>query len=246
MMKRTKKKELNIRDLGGIPLADGKGAIPKGLFWRSGKLSLLSQAACRTLCWQLHINCVIDLRTAVESAEYPDPLPEGIEYLQVPLITDAAVGITHETGSDPMTVIRRLRRHPEELKEMIPDFKALYRQMVTDEHSRGQVEKAVALLRERAAAGRPTLFHCTAGKDRTGIVAMALLKSYGVSDEEIIKDYLRTNRNTFWPTMKKCIAIGILTRNFQLVRTAYNAFMAHRELIETAIEYAPYSTFASS
>ncbi|MBQ1924555.1 MAG: tyrosine-protein phosphatase, partial [Proteobacteria bacterium] len=59
-------------------------------------------------------------------------------------------------------------------------------------------------------------FHCTAGKDRTGIVSMALLKSYGVSDEEIIKDYMRTNRNVLWPTIKKCIGIRIYIRSKRL------------------------------
>ena len=66
---------------------------------------------------------------------------------------------------------------------------------------------------------------------------MALLKSYGVTDEEIIKDYLHSNRNAFWPTIKKCVGVGILTRNRTLVKTAYTSFMAQRELIETAIKY---------
>ena len=66
---------------------------------------------------------------------------------------------------------------------------------------------------------------------------MALLKSYGVSDEEIIEDYMRTNRNAFWPTMKKCVGVGLLTRSWSLVKTAYRSFMAQRELIETAIKH---------
>ena len=66
---------------------------------------------------------------------------------------------------------------------------------------------------------------------------MALMKSYDVSDEEIIKDYMRTNRNAFWPTIKKCVGVGLLTRNWGLVKTAYRSFMAQRELIETAIKH---------
>ena len=65
---------------------------------------------------------------------------------------------------------------------------------------------------------------------------MALLKSYGVGDGEIIKDYLRTNSNAFWPTIKKCLVVGLLTQNWNLVKTAYTSFMAQRELIETAIK----------
>ena len=226
------KRELNLRDLGGI----GGGIVSKGLFLRSGKLSILSKDEATGLCNKFGIKCVIDLRTAVESAEFPDPLPDGVEYVQIPLLKDAAVGITRETGSDPMTILRNLRKQPEKLKAMMPDFKALYTDIVTDEYSRAQLDKVVLRLRENADKGICTLFHCTAGKDRTGIVSMALLKSYGVGDGEIIKDYLRTNRNAFWPTIKKCLVVALLTQNWNLVKTAYTSFMAQRELIETAIK----------
>ena len=223
---------MNLRDLGGI----GGGIVSKGLFLRSGKLSILSKDEATGLCDKFGIKCVIDLRTAVESAEFPDPLPDGVEYVQIPLLKDAAVGITRETGSDPMTILKNLRKQPEKLKAMMPDFKALYTDIVTDEYSRAQLDKVVLRLRENADKGICTLFHCTAGKDRTGIVSMALLKSYGVGDGEIIKDYLRTNRNAFWPTIKKCLVVGLLTQNWNLVKTAYTSFMAQRELIETAIK----------
>lgn len=228
----SKKHELNLRDIGGM----GGGLVPHGLFLRSGKLSILTPDECAELCRKYNIKCVIDLRTPIESAEFQDPLPEGVEYLQIPLLKDAAVGITHETGSDPMTIIRNLRKQPEKLKEMIPDFKQLYTDIVTDEYSRCQLDKVVETLRKNAEDGICTLYHCTAGKDRTGIVSMALLKSYGVSHEEIVEDYMRTNCNAFWPTVKKCMAVGLLTWNWSLVKTAYVSFMARKELIETAIK----------
>ena len=227
-----KRRELNLRDLGGI----GGDTIPKGLFLRSGKLSILTPTECAELCKKYNIQCVIDLRTPVESSEFPDPLPEGVEHLQIPLLKDATVGVTHETGSDPMTIIRNLRKHPEKLLEMVPDFNALYKEVVTDSYSRHQLDKVVETLRANADKGITTLFHCTAGKDRTGVASMALLKSYGVGNEEIIRDYMRTNRNAFWPTLKKCLGVALLTRNWTLVKTAYTSFMANRQLIVTAIE----------
>ena len=229
--------ELNLRDLGGIPFADNKGCVPCGLFLRGGKLSPLGKEGCAALCRRYHIDCVIDLRTPVESAEFPDPLPDDVTFFQIPLLKDAAVGITHETGSDPMTIIRNLRKNPEKLMEMVPDFKSLYADVVTDDYCRSQLDKVVSKLRENADQGKCTLFHCTAGKDRTGVVSMALLKSYGVSDEQIIKDYMRTNRSAFWPTIKKCIGIGLMTWNWSLVKTAYTSFMADRKLIEIAIRH---------
>ena len=55
--------------------------------------------------------------------------------------------------------------------------------------------------------------------------------------EHIIRDYMLTNHNAFWPTVKKCAAVALLTRNWSLVRLAYSSFMARRELIETAIQH---------
>lgn len=234
IVKAMKRHELNLRDLGGIPFSGG--IVPFGLYLRSGKLSILSEKECAAFCQRYNIGCVIDLRTPIEAAEYPDPLPVDVEYLQIPLLKDAAVGISHETGTDPMTIIRNLRKYPEELKAMIPDFKALYTSIVTDEYSRSQLDKIVSKLKENAESGKCTLFHCTAGKDRTGIVSMALLKSYGVSNTEIIKDYMRTNRNALLPTLRKCLGIGLMTWNWDLVKAAYRSFMAQNELIETAIK----------
>ncbi|MCR4582530.1 MAG: tyrosine-protein phosphatase, partial [Prevotella sp.] len=94
---------------------------------------------------------------------------------------------------------------------------------------------AVATLKENAARGICTLYHCTAGKDRTGITTMALLKSYGVSDEDIVRDFMRTNRYAFLPTIKKCMAVWFITWDWTLVKTAYRCFMADRKLIEIAI-----------
>ncbi len=229
------KPELNLRDLGGIP--SSTGLTPQGIYLRSGKLSILSKEECARLCEQYHIGCVIDLRTPVESAEFPDPLPEGVQFVQIPLIKNATAGITHETGSDPIDIIRKLRKNPEQLDKMIPNFNQIYKGIVSEDYGRHQLDKAVATLRANASKGLCTLFHCTAGKDRSGIVSMALLKSYGVSDEEIIKDYMRTNRNAFWPTIKKCIGIILLTRNWKLVKTAYTSFMADRKMIELAIKH---------
>ena len=64
----SRNRELNLRDLGGI-----SDVIPQGLFLRSGKLGILTPTECAELCKRYHIQCVIDLRTPVESAEFPDP-----------------------------------------------------------------------------------------------------------------------------------------------------------------------------
>jgi len=220
--------------LGGICTNDGK--IPDGLLFRSGKLSVLSADACRQLLSKHNIGCVIDLRTPIEAEEYPDPLPDGVEYVQIPLLKDSTIGISHETGSDALTIIKSLRKQPEKLKEMVPDFNELYKMIVTDEYCRSQLDKVLDRISANIEQGIPTLIHCTAGKDRTGIVAMAFLKRMGCSDEVIIRDYMKTNRSAFFPTLKKCIGIWLLTQNWPLVKIAYQSFMVNRTLIKVALD----------
>ena len=118
----------------------------------------------------------------------------------------------------------------------MPDFPVLYKQIVTDEYSVTQLQKAVAKLRENAERGICTYYHCTVGKDRTGIASMALLKSFGVSDDEIIADFMRTNRNAWWPTIKKCIAVFLLTQRWSFVTLCYHSFLADSRLMQIALK----------
>ncbi len=222
-------RSLNFRDLGGIAVGDG-GRVPHGLYMRSGKLSVLSAEQCEEMCRQHNITCIIDLRTPVEAQEFPDPVPPGVQYMQVPILSDAVVGITHESGSDPLAIMLNLRHHPDQLKQLMPDMGQIYRHMATDPQSRSQIEKVLTTLRDNAAAGRGTLFHCTAGKDRTGVIAMSLLRSLGASDTDIMRDYMRTNRSALWPTVKKCLAILVFTRSLTIARAALDCFLAHRRL----------------
>ena len=61
------------------------------------------------------------------------------------------------------------------------------------------------------------------------------LRKFGVSDRDIIKDYLRTNRNAFLPALGKSIGIFLMTGSMEIARTVYKAYMVHRHLIEVAI-----------
>jgi protein-tyrosine phosphatase len=53
------------------------------------------------------------------------------------------------------------------------------------------------------ASGEPTVFHCTAGKDRTGFAAALLLKALGASDDEVMRDYLLTNERVALPAVSR-------------------------------------------
>lgn len=212
------------------------GVIPRGLVFRSGKLSQLSAAQCRRLLERHGIGCVIDLRTPIEAEEFPDPLPPGIRYEQIPILHDSVVGFTHELGSDPISILRKLRSNPDLMWSLVPDFPALYRRTVTDDYSLPQLRRVVALIRQNMEAGIPTLMHCTAGKDRTGIASMALLKELGATEDAIVRDYMRSGRHLFLHSLAKSIGAFLIMRSWKVARIAYRSFMPEERLIRIAYE----------
>jgi protein tyrosine/serine phosphatase len=86
---------------------------------------------------------------------------------------------------DPATPVAE--QAPAQIADVLGPF---YLRMV--ELSTEAIARAVRLLVDE---GMPALFHCAAGKDRTGILAALLLSSVGVPDDDIVADYVRTNES---------------------------------------------------
>lgn len=162
-------------DLGGIQNRDGF-AINQYYLVRARKLSELNRRDLNDLLW-LEPKKVIDLRTYAEIAKHPDKLPQNVEYVHIPIFRDSTLGITHEGKKSIKSVLRDM-----------PDIENLYCTMVTDEYCVSQLSKAIQeiICTEKI----PVLFHCTGGRDRTGIVTMLVLSILNVSEEEIIKNYV--------------------------------------------------------
>lgn len=163
---------LNFRDLGGFRGHDGKITKANRIF-RSDCLSKLTDEDLEQFKG-LGIRFVIDLRSAheTESSEYPLHHQPEVGYESLPLSDDL---------------------NPENLFDVIPeDISELYRSIV-DEFGT-QLTRVFALIAEHAPQGG-VVFHCTAGKDRTGVVAALLLLLNGVADEDIIADYAQSYQN---------------------------------------------------
>jgi protein-tyrosine phosphatase len=156
---------LNFRDLGGYLTKDG-GMVCWRQIFRSDSLESASSTDVDTIVNHLGIKTVVDLRTDGEiarSAGHSRLLP-GVESCRVTLVDRP--GFT-----DPMF-------YPgvglDELYLLILNRSA---------------ERIVDTLRLLADAPRPMIFHCSAGKDRTGLVAAILLGVLGVGDDDIVRDY---------------------------------------------------------
>jgi protein-tyrosine phosphatase len=157
----------NFRDLGGYPTADGRRTRWRRLF-RADGLSRLTEDDL-ALLGTLGIVTVIDLRTVLEAetqGRFPDNI-DGVTYHHLPL-TDTLPG-----------------------EEETPDWDstAFVSERYLGMLSEG-TETIAAALRLLADPGRqPAVFHCSVGKDRTGVLSALVLGFLGVPDDVIVADY---------------------------------------------------------
>ncbi len=153
----------NVRELGGYPAEDGRTTKYKA-FLRGGNLKRLKKKD-RQFLYDYGVRLVIDLRSEAEIKRGADKIDRAqMEYANFPLFDKVQSSLLKG-------------RLPENMSEM-------YTEMV--ENSKDTI---AAIFRKMIAAAGCILFHCTAGKDRTGILAMMILKVAGVPDEVIIADY---------------------------------------------------------
>lgn len=155
----------NVRDVGGYPALGG--TVRAGRLLRGDALHRLDDAARATLAG-LPVRTVVDLREDFEARLSPDALEgTGIAVLRLPVF--------RFTGDS-------FGRAPD-------DLKSVYDHMVDE---CGAV-LAVAVGHVAAPDAQPVLVHCSAGKDRTGVVVAVVLSLLGVPDAVIAEDYHLTS-----------------------------------------------------
>lgn len=166
----------NFRDVAGTGAgydAQGSHHVNKGVFYRSNALAP-NDADLATLDG-LHLAGVYDLRTSGEIATKPDRVPAGASYTNISILSgDVSGGMGNLTS-------------PEAAREAM---RAINRQFVTGSFERARFAD---LLTQLADQQGPAVFHCTAGKDRTGWTSYLLLSLAGVDQRTIMNDYLLTN-----------------------------------------------------
>lgn len=225
----------NIRDLGGIKTTDGR-TVKKGLFIRCGCMNNLNENDISVLKDEYHLKTIIDLRTGQEQLEKPDVLIPGVEYLSIPVFEEATIGITREIGTD----IKNLEKNnasKEELRAAIPDMVSLYPKMFMDEYSLIQIKKIILCIMKNVKSGS-VLFHCTAGKDRTGVIAMIILHILGVPKEEILKDYLLTNKITKREANKYYLLALFFKHDLIIAQKLRKAYLADASYLQSVYDVA--------
>jgi protein-tyrosine phosphatase len=173
----------NFRDLGGYQARDGL-SLKWGLIYRADKLAGLSEEDQRFL-ERLNIRRVVDFRSDEERYDAPHTFLAGssisVDILPVPVEAAEIEKVTARLQEENVNSEDIARFLIEANREMIERFTAEYKQWL---HS---------LLID---GNLPQVFHCTAGKDRTGLAAALLMRILGVSPETIMVDYMATNTYT--------------------------------------------------
>lgn len=156
----------NVRDLGGYRTEEGD-VTRFHAFLRADSLHALTDSDCRFL-YDYGVRHIVDLRSQPEIDRAPDRLPEAypeISYLNIPI--QDYVRANRYSGEFP------------------PSMWQLYEWMLDDSRA-----SFLQVFRSFAQNGTGcTLFHCSGGKDRTGMVSMLLLKLAGVDEPTIVADY---------------------------------------------------------
>ena len=169
----------NFRDLGGYEALDGRRVRWRRLFRADGLHALT--AADRAVLEALGVEEALDLRYGPERAGEPARLPDSIASVHIGLADAPANSLleTMRAGGVPSAEAAWTR---------LRDSYARY----PDKYA----PACGAILRRLIAKGAPPLlFHCTAGKDRTGFAAAVALEALGVPRTTIMEDYLLTNRH---------------------------------------------------
>jgi protein-tyrosine phosphatase len=165
----------NFRDLGGYPGLDGRTVRWRQLF-RSEHLGGLSEADKQTLA-ELRISRAFDFRGTAERAAAAYQLP-GLEQHSL------AIEPTVVQGMQAMAAAGHSLTGPLVAGLM----RKLYLGLVNE-----QSQRYAELFELLLQADTPAVFHCTAGKDRTGLAAALILRALGVSRELVMQDYMLTN-----------------------------------------------------
>lgn len=165
----------NFRDIGGYRTADGRH-VQWGKVFRAGVLSYVT-AADHAHLGALGIRSICDLRRAEERLKEPTRWP------------DQTARIFHwDDEEDTQSLRKYAAQQPATSEGMFAAMLDLYRGL-----PRRMSGRIAGLLTSIIEGHLPTVVHCAAGKDRTGVAIAVLLSSLGVARDTVVEDYLLTN-----------------------------------------------------
>lgn len=170
------KNTFNLRTIGGFKTSDNR-IIKKGILYRSDNLARLNTLDLHYLN-MLNIKRIVDFRSFNEIEKEPDIIPNNIDYINMPIISDKK--ISKEIHLILNNILKKNMKEYliEANRDFILEHTYIFSKFIKDFIISG---------------GKCTLYHCTAGKDRTGFATAIILSILGVPRDVIIKEYLFSN-----------------------------------------------------
>lgn len=167
----------NFRDIGGYETSDGR-RVKKGIFYRSAPIVFKSEQE-REEFTALGIRTILDLRSSQERRAQPNDQVAGCQDIHCSAISEDNMGGGNFDLAQMMRdgSISQLGHYVELIYKALPFDNPAYRlifNLISQEET-------------------PLVFHCSAGKDRTGFAACLILKTLGVPNKTILEDYMLSN-----------------------------------------------------
>ena len=213
----------NFRDLEGYQTANGQ-MIRYGLLYRSAALHKLNNRDIQRIK-QLSLKKVIDFRADFEVANEPDRLPAEPAIEEVGILYHGSMrrGNAHHRTKNQVgkrgwinPIRLYIETYTQYASEFTPDFQRFIHEVLEME-------------------GKPVLFHCAAGKDRTGFAAAILMRLLGVPMETIRFDYLFTNQHLL-EQFRPSLWLVALTKGRKAAHALFECMEAKPEYLATAFE----------
>ena len=172
----------NFRDLGGYRTTAGAIVAPKRLV-RASKLADLSPRD-ETYLRDYGVVAAVDFRSPAERQAAPDRIPHGVAYHEEPVFAYDETAVSDWAAQQ--------RAFAQAADAGYRNMVRTYADMITNPQSQAAYRQLFDLLLDTRSGA--VLFHCSAGKDRTGMGAVFILAALGVPEATIRQDYLLTNR----------------------------------------------------
>ncbi|MGC4019272.1 MAG: tyrosine-protein phosphatase [Muricomes sp.] len=172
---------VNFRELGGMKTA--YGTISKNRLFRSGELVEIGQEDINKLLGDHQLKMIVDFRDKKEVSLKPDVSISGVEYCHIDIMKSIK---ENTTNLDNISIELNIASADRGMQD-------IYKEITLDSGSRQGYHDFIIKLKGLAQGA--TIFHCFAGKDRTGIGAAIVLTILGANRDDIFEDYLQTNKS---------------------------------------------------
>lgn len=181
----------NLRDMGGYEMENGR-RVKQGQLFRGGSLAEVDTVELRQFSERYRLVQIFDFRTEGEIRRAPDRMIEGLRYLWLPAIDPK----TEKKGTSNLpakayTTLHQFLIDNASNPQIQQIARGMYEEMVTNEYT--QLQYAAFLQTIITTSTGSVYWHCSQGKDRTGLAAAYLLSALGASRDVVMQDYQLSN-----------------------------------------------------